>query len=324
MRVGARDWQGIAVGVLQVGLVLTCVFSVATAFDQWHRYLELFSHFRLQYLGASVLLALAFLVLRRRAWFLLGLAAVLFNGWFVVPWYLTDERVPGVAAEGGVTVKILLANVLISNDNAAPFLALIGDERPDLIVIQEATPAWIDALQGIAADYPHSVLEPRDDPFGIALYSRFPLDATAVIESAPFGTPDLVATAVLDGARLRIISTHPVPPIGAEHYRARNMALDRIAKLAARAPPPVVVVGDLNTTVWAQHYRRFVKVSGLRHAGRGFGIRPTWPLFLLPAMIPIDHCLVSDDIGVLDFSVGADIDSDHLPILVTLAVPATG
>ena len=43
------------IGMLQASAVLTVCFSVLTAFDFLHRWIELFSHFRLQYLSAAVL-----------------------------------------------------------------------------------------------------------------------------------------------------------------------------------------------------------------------------------------------------------------------------
>jgi endonuclease/exonuclease/phosphatase family metal-dependent hydrolase len=36
--------------------------------------------------------------------------------------------------------------------------------------------------------------------------------------------------------------------------------------------------------------------------------------------IPIDHCLVSSDIGVAGFAHGPDLGSDHLPIVVDLTL----
>jgi endonuclease/exonuclease/phosphatase (EEP) superfamily protein YafD len=42
---------------------------------------------------------------------------------------------------------------------------------------------------------------------------------------------------------------------------------------------------------------------------------------MLPVLrIPIDHCLVSSELVVLEHTVGPDIGSDHYPLLVTLAV----
>ncbi len=299
-------------GLCEAGLVVTALFSVATAFNEWHQYLELFSHFRLQYLVVSILLTLVFVFLKWRNYALLGLAMIAFNAWFVVPWYLpTDAPDPSDS-----DVRLLHANVLAFNTDMDRMLRLIENVDPDLLVLQEFTPAWMAAMEPLLPSYPYRVVEPRDDPFGIALYSKYPLDATTVIGSVPLGHPDIVATALIGGERLNIISTHPMPPIGNTNYGNRNLQLDSVADLARRSPRPVIVVGDLNITMWAHHYKRFEEVSGLSNARRGFGIAPTWPSWLLPGYIPIDHVLVSDEIVVTDFTTGPSIGSDHLPIIV--------
>ena len=300
------------IGLCEAGLVVTLVFSVATAFSEWHQYIELFSHFRMQYLVVSLLLTLVFAFLKWRNYILLGLATVAFNAWFVVPWYLpTDAPDPSDA-----DVRLLHANLHVMNTDAEPLLGLINDVDPDLIVLQEFTPVWPPALEPIVSSYPYRVVEPRDDPFGIALYSKYPLDAITVIGSVPLGHPDIVATALVGGERLHIISTHPMQPLGSTNYGNRNLQLDSVADLAARSPRPMIVVGDLNITMWAHHYDRLEEVSRLSNARRGFGIAPTWPVWLFPGRIPIDHVLVSDGIVVTDFDTGPNIGSDHLPIVV--------
>ena len=108
-----------------------------------------------------------------------------------------------------------------------------------------------------------------------------------------------------------------MPPIGQSNYDARNQQLDGVARLAGRTPGPLILVGDLNISLWAAHYRQFERQSNLANARKGFGIEPTWPLFLPIAMIPIDHVLVSDDIAVTGFATAADIGSDHYPIVVS-------
>ena len=324
MALNRQYWKDLAVRLCELALGATAVFSVVTAFDHLHRYLELFSHFRLQYFAASVILAVVFISLRWRSYSLLGLACVGLNAYFVVPWYLPAGMLPGETAKNagdyGDPITILHANVRRSNSDTTRFVELVNSEQPDLLVMQEATPEWLAALGAIRSSYPYKVEEPRDDPFGIALFSKFPLDRTAVIASDPLGFPDIVARALIGGKRLNIISTHPMPPIGSFNYGARNLQLDAVAKLAARTPAPLVVIGDLNITMWADHYRKFEEASSLANARKGFGIKPTWPLFFLPAMIPIDHCLVSDDVYVHEMTSGSGIGSDHLPIICRISI----
>ena len=79
-------------GLVQAAAAITVLFSLATFADQWHRYLELFSHFRLQYLVVALILAMIFAALRRRRWAILMLAVTVLNTIPVAPWYLSDPQ----------------------------------------------------------------------------------------------------------------------------------------------------------------------------------------------------------------------------------------
>ncbi len=310
-------------GLLEIAMLGTLALSVATLFDEHHYYLELFSHFRLQYLAVSILLLAAFALLRWQSYALMAAAAIAVNAWLVVPWYLPVGEAP-TEYEADAAIVVMCANVLATNGNGNGFVALARRTDPDVLVALEVTPAWAEALAALDAYYPYRIVEPRADAHGIALYSKFPLESSAVVESVPRGFPDIVATAIVGGARLGIVGTHPSQPLGASNYGARNLHLDSLAALAATTPHPLIVVGDLNVTMWSVHYRRLEEKGGLVNARRGIGVVPTWPTFLLPAMIPIDHVLVSPDIRVVGFDTVADIGSDHLPIVATLMVPGAG
>lgn len=315
MAIGGHHWKALGLGLLEASLLVTAAFSIATVFDEWHRFLELFVHFRLQYLVIAVLLSIAFALLRWRGYILLGLATVALNAYFVVPWYM-----PVAHAAAGTEIRLLHANVFVRNTDGARFTTLAREFDPDIIVMQEVTPAFMRSLAELDIIYPHKLVEARDSAYGIALYSKYPLRSSAIVASAPLGLPEIIATLEVDGRALNLVSGHPLHPLGAENYGARNLQLDELAEIARRTPEPLIVIGDLNVTMWSHHYRSFEEKSGLRNARLGFGIKPSWPLFMPFAMIPIDHCLVSDDIEVSNFGTGSNIGSDHLPILVSLSL----
>jgi len=81
-------------------------------------------------------------------------------------------------------------------------------------------------------------------------------------------------------------------------------------------------MGDLNATPWSPYYRQLLKGSGLRNTRQGFGILPTWPSWsLLDGLrIPIDHCLVSSTIEVIDIKTAQIKGSDHLSLVIDIAV----
>jgi endonuclease/exonuclease/phosphatase family metal-dependent hydrolase len=97
---------------------------------------------------------------------------------------------------------------------------------------------------------------------------------------------------------------------------------------------PVVIAGDLNITMWSPYYKRFISKTGLRNARQGFGILPSWPVKttyphyskIPPFMswlisIPIDHCLISPELKVSKIRTGANVNSDHLPLIIDLVIP---
>ena len=307
-------------GLLQIAAVLTVLFSVLTAIDTQQHYIELFSHFRLQYLVVSLLLLIVFAIRRRAIYSLLLVVALALNASFVLPWYGLPLFEESEAATGDTQLKLLYANVLSTNQEHERLLDLIGSERPDVILLLETSAHWLEAMQTLEADYPFRYSVAREDNFGIALLSRLPLTAATHIDSPPLGYPTIIATTRIGGTDLTMISTHPTNPLRRDNFRARNVQLHSVAELVAQASGEVLLIGDLNASVWGRHYRHFEEATGLRNARRGKGILPTWPTFMPLAMIPIDHVLVSSQVGIADIRTGPRIGSDHLPLLVTVAL----
>jgi endonuclease/exonuclease/phosphatase (EEP) superfamily protein YafD len=302
-------------GLLQAAAVVTVVFSLGTLLPVDHFAVQMFTHFRLQYAIIAFLLCIAFVVMRDGWYAVVLLAAAALNASFVIPWYAGDATDIGASA-----YKVLNANVHARNGAHEKLLDLVAAEQPDLVVLQEVTPEWAQSVQSLAADYPHRLVEPRDGSFGIALFSRYPFNSSVSIDSGPGSPPILVVTINVAGREISVIGAHPVIPLPRRNYEARNAQLEGIGKLLQQMQNPRILVGDLNATMWDPHYESLENRTWLRNARKGFGIVPTWPTFLPFAMIPIDHVLVSEDVGVIDARTGPRIGSDHLPLVVTLTL----
>lgn len=303
-------------GLLKAAAAVTALLSLLTALGIAGHLLELFVHFRLQFLCISVLLMIALAILKEWRYSGVLLLAALVNFAFIYPWYAPAAQ----ASAGPRTLTLLHANVYSGNDDYAGLLELVRDEAPDMVFLQEVTQQWIDGSRALLPDYPYSYLEPRAGNFGIALYSRIPLQSVRHVDSPPFGYPSIVAQIAVGDATLTLISTHPTIPLGSSLYKARNEQLGFIAKLVAAIDGRKVLLGDLNASVWDAQLERLQSDSGLVNARLGFGILPTWPTFLPFAMIPIDHVLVSDGVGVIDIHTARSIGSDHLPLVVTISL----
>lgn len=304
----------------QGALLCLLALSAAGFFGALHRWPELASHFKVQYLFASAACALLLALLRRWRWALAALACVLLNAALVLPLYLRESGGAGEDAGRRRPVKLLLANVNSANADYAALVGLARAESPDIVVLQEATPQWAAATAALRETLPHAHVEARPDTFGIVVYSRFPLERAETVHLGAARVPAVVARVRAGGAAFTLVTAHVYPPLPGL-YEGRNEQLEDLAALARRAERPVLLAGDLNASPWSPYFRKFERASGLRNARRGFGVLPTWPTYRPALYVPIDHCLVSPEIRVTRFSTGAAVGSDHLPVVVGVEIP---
>lgn len=208
-----------------------------------------------------------------------------------------------------------MANVAVGNPHYDEFLSLVAAENPDLLIIEEYTPAWEMATESLKTKYPYSLGNAKQGGAGIALFSRLPLNDPRLIDFDASAHDGIFASVEMTGTTLQCVAIHPLPPTRGDKFASRNRQLVDTAQLLRSVPGPKVLIGDLNTSIWSPYYRDLVRDAGMRDARLGFGSLPTWPN-RLPAFvrIPIDNCLVSDGIFVEQIRTGPDIGSDHLPL----------
>jgi endonuclease/exonuclease/phosphatase (EEP) superfamily protein YafD len=213
----------------------------------------------------------------------------------------------------------MLINVNTRTGDAARVRQVIQAHDPDIIVLEEINARWMRELSGLAATYPHSRVQPREDNFGIGLFSKLPLTESEIAYIGDTDVPTILATLTAGQHPLHIVATHPLPPASAAYTQWRN---DQLAQLASHvdAAQPTLLLGDLNITPWNRHFRKLVKQSGLSDSARGYGVQPTWPSFSPLLRIPLDHCLHSPAITIIDRQIGEGVDSDHYPLIIDFSV----
>lgn len=267
-------------------------------------------------------LAVAAAVRRHRA--LTGAAGLLVVAHlsFALPELLAAEAVPE-AARTAPTFRVFSANVFAPNRDVGGFATEIRRHRPDVVVLQEATPAFLAALEetGALSDLPHRVTVPRPDPFAAAVASRWPLADDDVVSVR--GRPILVrATVEFGGVPIRVFAVHAVAPFGgAREEWVEN--LEALATAVRAETRPVLLAGDFNAT-WGHRYFRRLLDLGLvdAAAARGGAYRMTWPSDgrILPPLARIDHVLTTEGLVVPTISTGVGRGSDHRPLIADVAL----
>src|SRR5262245_3802629 len=274
---------------------------------------ELFVHFRPQYAVAGALLAIALLALRRPRAAALATLIALLHVW---PAASGSQAVASADCRGdGLTV--VTANLNYRNSDPRPLLAWLARERPDLVLLQELTPSWAEALESLP-DYPHRQFLARTDPYGIGVLSRWPVGGLAARDLAGDGLPSLIGPLNVGRERLMLAVVHTHWPLLPDLMRRRDRAVSQLAEEVRRQPGPWIVGGDFNLTPFSPVFQRLLDVSGLRETRPRGSWSPSWRADFWPLALRIDHVLVTRELCSEASEIGPEFGSDHRPVRVRL------
>jgi len=305
-----------------VALSSVVVLTLASQFGQY-LYLELTTHFRLQYVLVAIVCALLFTVLQGWKFVPIAVLCAALNAVYLLPYlFKTPGVVLGAQASPPAAVRVLHANVLKNNRNYKAVLDLVNRSNADLVVLQEITEDWNGEIQSITKAYPYFESVPGLEGSGMAVFSRVPFEDVQVLH---LDSSTHIAIAVklnLQGRGVTLLSLHPPTPITASKFENRNQQLREAATFLNSVDGTKILIGDLNTTMWSPYFTTLLRASQLRDVRLGFGLKTSWPMPLPSFMrMPIDHCLVSADVEVKNVQIGAGIGSDHRPLIVDLDLP---
>ena len=273
--------------------------------------LDLLAQARVHLAAALALLCVAALALRLR---LAALVAVAALGLSVADVLIHRGTVAALRPDGP-TVTIVSANVWGRNGDYERLGALVVEQDADIVLLQEAWPERVGA-QGSLARYPYRASLPDEAGHGLMLLSRLPVTDLRTLAVSRHSRIGLVATLASDLGPLHVVVAHLTRPTTRWSFRFQRRYFEAVAALPELDRDPVVVAGDLNGTPWSLAMKRFVAGSGLRLAPSG----ATWPSWLGPFGLPLDHVLTNGEACVAALGIGDDIGSDHLPVVAEIGL----
>lgn len=293
----------------------TLAFSAsALAADEWWLF-ELTSHFRAHYVAAQAILVMLLMLRARWGWCFVLLPAMALN---VIPLAPYWPRPTSDNPLLGVPLTLMSANLNHENTEYVAFIDLLQAEPPDIVLLVEFNSGWSEATQRLHGIYPHRIEIPRDDAFGIALYSRRPFLDQRSLQVQTTSAIDVRVN--LAGGTARLLGVHLRSPVNAERAAERNQQLSQLTAIARQEAGPLLVLGDFNISPYSPIFASTLGTSGLHDSGLARGWHFSWPTYLHVPGVPIDLFLLSEHFVALDHRRGPAFGSDHYPMIATVAL----
>ncbi len=100
---------------------------------------------------------------------LAGLLAVVvaIESWFLLPFTpLARKSVPDAAGPAPErTLRLVIANVLMENRDAAALLAILSERDPDVILLSEPDDWWIEQCRPLEKSHRFTMLQPQSNTY---------------------------------------------------------------------------------------------------------------------------------------------------------------
>jgi endonuclease/exonuclease/phosphatase (EEP) superfamily protein YafD len=304
-----------ALSVFIASVILTLFAECERA--NWTLYLV--AQFRLQLFALTLLTAAVFGVLEYpKKWIVVATICALLNGREIFPLYLSDAHEKPQNAQ---TLKLLQINLNSKNREFQRVISYIHKVNPDVLLISELTPTWVEAFQKSLPEYPDVTIIPREDTYGIGLYSKQKVSSARVEYFGAAGYPSVVANLSNLEKPITVLHTHIQGPVKDHLFEWHKDHIEKMTEVVSNVKLPLIVSGDTNSNTWTYLLADFLKTTKLRDSRKGHGVQLTWPTpnywrhFPL-TILAIDHFFVSKEINVIERKTGEEIGSDHFPVIL--------
>lgn len=272
----------------------------------------------------GLLLAIVAIVALRTGQWKLLMTAIPLVLWTLGPtvWFCRPRSRPDVSGE---TVTVASVNLLMVNNRTEPLIDEIRASGADIVLLQEYTELWHDALRAaLAKDYPYECHVCRDDSFGMAVYSSRPFlaDPEMYVPLGVSSLPQIRAVVAIGQRPVAIYNVHLLPPLGLEYTTETRAQFADLLDLLASESRPFIVAGDFNFTESAPQaaaLRRLGLVEAFDQGGWGRG--STWPVNSFLRYLPglrLDHIYLGGGLTCSDCRTGRGQGSDHRPVIAKI------
>lgn len=279
---------------------------------------------------------LVLVVLVRRRWSLLMILCLPLSPFAVLYGSRFLPHTPPTLSDAAPRLTTMTLNVLYRNRDTQALAAAIEAPQPDLLGLQEVTPAharWL--AETFASDYPYMAFRVDQPEAGVALLSRYP-----IMQATRFPLPprNLALHAVVDvsGTRVHVLVVHLSPnrafrtlspdiATAARHYYLLKKAEVQLVLAELRGlEGPHLVLCDCNLTETSAAYAQLATVveDSFQEAGWGLGLTSEGPG--LPLRVQrIDYIWHSPDLVIDTAYVGPAGGSDHRSVVAQLRLSTT-
>jgi len=210
-------------------------------------------------------------------------------------------------------IKIAQVNLQYSNPNLAQIIdsQFLGTQN-DILVLFEFNDTQRHVLYELNTQYHlFGYAEVEGAPFGILVISKLPIVQRQIKR---FDNPKLgyvKLSFLYNNIMLNSVFFHPPSPRTHTLWSQRNRVLSEVSNEIKNLKGSWLVAGDFNTVPWSRYFIK-TKSSCFNRAGFYTSWSFNNQLSDLKVLgLPIDHCLVSEDVSLSNVGVNSVNGSDH-------------
>lgn len=224
---------------------------------------------------------------------------------------IAEVKQAAIKKDDRADFSVLHFNVKENNKNVQEVANAALNSGADVLSFQEVHENTLNIIdKTVSPSYPYHLSDISIKGFGMAVYSKYPIEQRNVIVEKNF--PILTGVIQVGDRAFHFISATTSTPTNEKDFDAQRRQFKFMADYANKIDSPLVVMGDMNSVPWSAQIEGFVKETKLRDSRKDLaGTFPANSIF----QIPIDYIFHSDDISCISFGTLAQSTSNHLGIM---------